>query len=162
MQKQKTLISTSAFLQNKQGKFLFLRRHDDAKWGASQWQLPGGKVDAKENNINAALQREIFEEISGKVSGLMLAGIGVTPIVSQKYLKKGFRWHVRMYYAGKLNGKIKLSKEHNDFAWFSLQEALEYDLVNGLKKFIKNKMLKKKSKQKTKPKLKKVKRFLRR
>lgn len=54
-------------LYNNEGKVLAVSRKNDA----TQWGLPGGKVDPGESNREAAI-REIFEETAIKLNPLIL------------------------------------------------------------------------------------------
>ncbi|HEV8289800.1 MAG TPA: NUDIX hydrolase [Candidatus Norongarragalinales archaeon] len=112
-------IAAGAIIRNPQGKILFLKRSPKSSWGKLAWQLPGGKIDWGETPEHAAI-REVKEETGLTATKLKLAGI-----FSSKIHSRGSEYFVigPVYFA-KAKGKVNISHEHVDYAWFSLPEAL--------------------------------------
>ena len=128
---KKIAVACSAFLENEKNQFLFLKRAESSSWGKNQWQLAEGKMEWGESP-EQTIEREIMEETNCKAQNLKFIGYQTVNIQA-----KGNDYHVLILnFKGKLEGKIKLSEEHSEFAWWELKESLKENLVVGLKEFI--------------------------
>ena len=129
---KKIIVHVSAFLKNKNGEYLFLKRSEDSSWAPSIFDLPGGKMEWGEHPLDT-LGRELLEEIGTVASNITFAGMQ-TRITELKNVK----YHVlKLYYFGTISTDVKLNDEHQSFKWFTIKEALEAnDIVDGIKKFI--------------------------
>ncbi len=95
---------------NNENKVLCLLRSETDEWKPLCWGLPGGHIDEGEYPYNGVL-REAKEETNLDV-GAFYCGV-----------RKGVDgWDIYVYCAEKYSGDIKLSFEHSDYAWFSLEE----------------------------------------
>lgn len=47
-----------------EGKFLLVQHHNRLPGTIGKWGLPGGRVEASDANLEAALHRELFEEFA--------------------------------------------------------------------------------------------------
>src|SRR3989344_8932961 len=122
------------------GKYLIVRRGPGKKRFPSMWTVPGGKLETSDysdlpkdtafywyNVLEKTLQREVKEEV------------GIT-IKNVEYLTSLATIHadgnpslVISCVAKYFSGKIKLQKEESeDFAWVSLKEAKNYELIDGI------------------------------
>ena len=100
-------------------EILLLRSAECYSWGP-----PKGHLEAKENPIEAAL-RETFEETGITLDQIELLD-GFQELVS--YYSRSKRFKTVAYYLGTLSdveAKIHLSKEHCEFIWTSLSDALQ-------------------------------------
>lgn len=132
MLEKKISIGVSALLSNSKGDFLFLKRSGNNSWGVGEWQLPEGKPEWGETPIQA-LKREILEETGCKVKKLELVGTSASQLEA-----KGFDyWVVRIIFKGKIKGKIKLDKDHSDYAFWNMKKALKQELAHGVRKALK-------------------------
>ena len=96
-------------LLKKDGVCLFLR---DAESGFLD--LPGGRINHDERDvpIEKILQREIAEEIGGKVRYKINK-----PAFQYRAAKDGQDIFITVYEAEYLSGEIVLSPDHNEIAW---------------------------------------------
>ncbi len=110
-------VGVKILLQNKDGKYLLLRRslikYPDIK---GRWDIVGGRIEPGTNLIEN-LQREVDEETKLKI-------IGEPKIVAaQDILRKPGYHIVRLTYLGNVEGEIELDTSENDsYQWLSLSE----------------------------------------
>ena len=107
--------AAKAVIQNAEGKILFLKRSPSRSSGDS-WDLAGGLVEVGEED-KTALRREIQEEL------------GVDAMVGDELGRWTFHRSldnrlvgVTNYSVKLLSTDIRLSEEHVDFRWVSLEE----------------------------------------
>jgi len=117
----KSILTIKAVVLDEKGKVLLLKRSKKSL-NAGKWDLPGGHLD-KGESIEEALKREVSEETGLDVE--MGEILGFTefekPAKQFKQEKRGLR-----FLAYLKSGEVKLNKdEHQDFGWFSFDEALE-------------------------------------
>lgn len=106
-------IRTNAFILNKHGQFLLLRRSLTDEFCPGGWELPGGKVEHGEDSVDSCI-RETKEE----------AGIDIKvfyPITSYSYMmpEEGIIKHMTqiVYLCATESDDIKISDEHSDYMW---------------------------------------------
>ena len=125
-------IRTNAFIVNKYGQFLLLRRSLTDEFCAGYWELPGGKVEHGED-AKEACQRETEEE----------AGIDITvlyPLTSYSYMmpEEGIEKHMTqiIYFCTTLDEKVNISPEHSDYLWadFAHVESLSDEQMSPIVK----------------------------
>lgn len=136
---KKIIVWVGAFLKNKEGKFVVLRRSKTSSWGIDQWQLPGGKMEWGEKP-EYTLSREVEEETGFKVSNPELVSVGTTNVIA-----KNVDHHaVQLFYkvdVGAEDPKIRISHEHDDYRLVNRDEALGMDLIEGLAEIIRKSKL---------------------
>lgn len=114
-------IGGRAFVRDREGRILLIRRSREVKWDPGLWELPGGKADYGET-IEQALVREVREE----------TGLGLDvgrPVHVSHFTKEPF-WVTTVVFACKAGGgDVRLSDEHEDFAWVDLDAVTEQDLT---------------------------------
>ncbi|MFQ6009859.1 MAG: NUDIX domain-containing protein [Candidatus Aenigmatarchaeota archaeon] len=108
-------------------KYLMVRRSRYSKTYPNQWQFPEGGVKFGEEPLQA-LKRELNEETKLKIRNAKLLGINSSTI---KYFNKRIYHFVRLLYSCKASGKIKLSRKHNDYNWFTKKEIKSLRLLKG-------------------------------
>lgn len=120
-----------AFVFNKKGKFLTMRRTKTAPTNPLKWDLPGGNVEFGENPLKSIL-REIKEETGLDVKS-------VTPIDIEGHLNLQNNYKIMLAYRAFVSkGKFSISWEHDLYKWVTADEFLKLKTTNKLKKFAKS------------------------
>ncbi|MCC7562918.1 MAG: NUDIX domain-containing protein [Methanobacterium sp.] len=123
-------LSVRVLLTDDEGKVLILKRSTNSRTNPGKWELPGGKVDQGES-FDHALLREVYEETKLKISLEHVVG------VSEQNLHVIRAVHIIM--SGEiLEGNLKLSSEHEGYAWVFFENLQEYDLADWLQDFVNN------------------------
>lgn len=109
----------------KNDKFLIIHRSNKARGDFHYWELPGGRLEFTESPIEA-LKREISEETGCEI-------ICSYPISTWSFFKNENTQVIGVTYAATVKDmKIKLSSEHDDFAWISSGEISKYNIYPAL------------------------------
>jgi 8-oxo-dGTP diphosphatase len=123
----------------KDGKFLITKRSSNEKSFPNQWTVPGGKLEIDDytkrpkdtsahwyNVFEKVLQREVKEEV----------GIGIKNIkylTSLAFIRDDNIPTIIVSLYGDPDGeKIKLNPELTEYAWVTLEEAKDYELIEGI------------------------------
>ena len=108
-------------------KALIIKRVLNDSYNPGLWEFPGGKLDAGQD-VGHTLEREILEE-----TGLLINAISRLVYFDSYVIGKGKnigKTLIELYGIADLTGGIlKLSKEHDDYAWKTYKEALGYELT---------------------------------
>ncbi|HVZ10850.1 MAG TPA: NUDIX domain-containing protein [Candidatus Paceibacterota bacterium] len=124
----------------KDGKYLITRRSQNKKRFPGMWTVPGGKMETNDylklpkdaefywyNVLERTLRREIKEEVGIDIDKIEY----VTSLATVH--SDGSPSLVISCMADYVSGEIKLQKEENDqFAWVSLEETKNYQLLDGI------------------------------
>jgi len=123
----------------KDGKYLITRRSPNKKKFPGSWTVPGGRLEVSDyaslpkdtehhwyNILEKTLRREVKEEVGIEIDNIdyltsltMLVGEHPAIVISCM--------------ADYTSGDIELQAEENDkYAWVSLEEAKEFDLIEGI------------------------------
>lgn len=121
-------LSVKVLIRDGQGRCLLLKRSMTSKGNPGKWDLPGGKAGVGET-LDEAARREVIEETGlrieiGRVLG---AAESESPIARIAYLILEGR---------ALSGEIRLSKEHEEFAWVTPNSLGKLDLVRQFREFM--------------------------
>ena len=122
-------LTMRGIVKNSEGKILVLRRHPKSKTNPHRWELPGGKIEKCEY-FDEALVREIKEE-----TGLNVKVGDFCEAVQDDYTHK--RTVQLIMYAKDITGEVKISDEHDDWMWASLDEINSLEITSSLEKIIK-------------------------
>ena len=117
----------------KDNKVLVVRRSSAEPYLTGYYELPGGKVDFGDHP-KESLEREFMEEVNLKI--IALYPYRVFTYVSDK----GNRHTVELVYFVKIDDdvkNIKLSEEHDDFKWISVDEVNTLQISDEIKTNIK-------------------------
>jgi 8-oxo-dGTP diphosphatase len=121
----KFIVVVSLVIEH-EGAVLLARRHPESEHAPGAWDVISGRVEAGESPHEAA-QREGWEE-----TGLHI-DVGA-PIDTFHFLRGpdrdeaiGITFRCRAH-----DRKAKLSKEHTEFAWVTLEQARKHALPKGL------------------------------
>ena len=108
------------------GRVLLARRHPAKDHAPSAWETISGRVEAGEAPA-AAASREALEETGLAVEVL-------APIATFRFKRgpdgeeaTGITFHCKAR-----DGQARLSEEHTEFSWVTLEQARNYGLPEGL------------------------------
>ena len=124
-------LTMRGIIKNDDGEILILKRHPKSRTDPDTWELPGGKVENGEF-FDEALLREIKEEtnLDCKVGDLAIA-------IQHDY---PFKRTVQMImYLDDVKGEVKISDEHTDARYASIDEIKTLTLSGCLEKVLKKK-----------------------
>ncbi|HEY8998987.1 MAG TPA: NUDIX hydrolase [Candidatus Saccharimonadales bacterium] len=137
-------LIAKAVVVNDKGEVLLLRRSKTAPHRPLQWDLPGGTVDDTDETYAHACAREIAEEASIAVEVKSLELTRAESVIATDGENAALTF---LYYVVRLAEvpEVKLSYEHDQFKWLSLDEAIklsEYDRQRRTLEYIRdNKLL---------------------
>lgn len=120
-----------AIIKDSDNNILILKRSPDSRSNPECWELPGGKVEPGES-FDHALVREINEETGLNITLKRAAGI------AQQDLPHIHSVHVIMKVEVD-SGDFKISEEHTDFKWASLDHIKSLKLSNWFEAFLEEK-----------------------
>ncbi|MEK6918870.1 MAG: NUDIX domain-containing protein [Nanoarchaeota archaeon] len=123
------------------GKFLIAKRSLSEKSFPGRWTVPGGKLETSDymnkpkdtpdcwyNILESVVMREVKEETN---LDIVPSSIGyVTSMVFSR--PDGIPAIIVSLYANPVCDHIKLSDELTEYAWVTLTEAKNYDLIEGI------------------------------
>ena len=123
----------------KDGKYLITKRASHEKVYPNMWTVPGGKLEVSDyskrkkdtsdhwyNVFENVLIREIKEETNLEINNIRY-------LTNLTFIRPdNIPVVVISLYADYKNGEIKLCKDMQDYAWVSLEEAKNYDLIAGI------------------------------
>ena len=119
--------ATAAFIVNDNDEMLVVRRAKEPAKGTLD--LPGGFVDMGET-VEEGMVREIKEETNLDVS------VGdFCEAIQNDYSHK--RTVQIMMYLENIEGEVKISDEHTDWKWATLEEIKTLNISTSLKKLLK-------------------------
>jgi 8-oxo-dGTP diphosphatase len=121
-------ISAKAFVFNKSGKFLTMRRTKTAPSNPLTWDLPGGDIEYGEEP-KKAIVREIKEE-----TGFIPKNLSTIDAVAKIY-HGDLYWVTLAYRCEVGKGKLRISWEHDLYKWVTPREFLALDIPQKLKRF---------------------------
>jgi len=122
------IVSVYTILRNEKGEFLLLRRSENSHSNPGKWDLPGGKLISGEN-LEEGIVREVWEETGVSIVPGEIAGYATFELPEKKVIAV-------VYDGGYMITDVKLSEEHTEYTWISLDSIIELsDLPNYFKKF---------------------------
>ena len=124
----------------KDGKYLITRRSPNKKRFPGMWTVPGGKMETSDylqlpkdtehywyNILERTLRREVKEEVGIDIENIFY----VTSLATVH--ADGSPSLVISCMAGYIGGDIKLNEDESDrYAWVNLEEAKNYQLLDGI------------------------------
>lgn len=115
-------------LLKKEDKILILKRDPSSRTNPNRWELPGGKVDPGED-FDKALIREFMEETTLKIKIGDLVGA-----VQEDFPHK--RTIAIIMNVKALFGEVKISNEHIDWQWATIDEIKNLAISGWFKKLL--------------------------
>ncbi|HIH74818.1 MAG TPA: NUDIX domain-containing protein [Methanosarcina sp.] len=110
------IVSVYALIRNEKGEFLLLRRSENSRTNPGKWDLPGGKVNPGES-LKEGVIREVWEEtgisiVSGDIAGEVNFELSEKKVIAI------------VFDGGYVISDVKLSYEHMEYTWISLENIL--------------------------------------
>lgn len=132
-------IVVTGIIVNSEGKCLITKRAEWEKAFLGRWTVPGGKVEALDyvlrkrdtphhwyNVIENILKKEVKEEVE-----LEIKDIGY--VTSLVYIREDQApCMIISLYANAKTEDVKLDSSLTEYAWVDLEEAKNYDLIEGI------------------------------
>jgi 8-oxo-dGTP diphosphatase len=118
-------VGTGAIIE-KDNTFLILKRSPKKDASPNKWEVVTGRLELDEDPKDGA-RREINEEVQIETEFVMPVGTGFFYRVS-----KDFPMAFIVFWFRYISGNVKLSWEHTEYKWVTLDEALK---INELKYF---------------------------
>lgn len=125
MRGQIVILMATALIESK-GKYLVVKRSDKNLTNKGRWQFPEGKVKFGEDLLKA-LKREVEEETNLVVIDAKLIGIHSSIMQEARGAFRIFR----SVFKCKVIGKVKLSKEHSEYAWINKRDLEKLNFLEG-------------------------------
>ncbi len=132
-------VVVTGILVNKEGKFLIAKRAEWEKAFPRKWTVPGGKFEVLDyvlrekdtpshwyNVFEDLLKREVKEEV-----GLEIEDIGY--VTSMVYIRPDkIPCLIVSLYAKAKESEVRLCNALTEYKWVSLEEAKNYELIDGI------------------------------
>lgn len=133
------IVVTGILVHPETGKFLITKRADWEKAFPGRWTVPGGKMEVldyvlKEKDTSShwynvfedLLKREVREEV-----GLEVKKIGY--VTSMVYIRPDkIPCLIVSLFAEPIGESVRLCEALTEYAWVDLEEAKDYDLIEGI------------------------------
>lgn len=116
----------------KKDKVLILQRHDNEKIYPGMWELPSGKREPLEQSEHSLL-REIKEETGLNVEILTPISVFDYQIEGENEIKDSTQIN---FLLNAKSDEVKLSDEHQAFAWITKKELENFNLSEATRKVI--------------------------
>ncbi|MBI4116645.1 NUDIX domain-containing protein [Candidatus Pacearchaeota archaeon] len=134
-------VVVTGILIDENGKYLIAKRSEKEKAFPGKWTVPGGKLEVLDYILRKkdtsehwygvfedVLRREVKEEVDLKISD-------VGYVTNMVYLRSDGIPCIIVSLDAKVSGKnpeVNLCDALTDFAWVNLDEAKNYDLIEGI------------------------------
>lgn len=132
-------VVVTGILISKEGKFLIAKRAEWEKAFPGRWTVPGGKLEVLDyilrdkdtphhwyNIFEDLLKREVKEEVALDIEN-------IDYITSMVYIRPDkIPCLIVSLYANAKSENVKLCNALTDYAWVTLEEAKNYDLIEGI------------------------------
>jgi len=128
---QKIVLGAVIFKKN--DKILILQRCNSEDIFPGMWELPSGKREFLETSQDS-LAREVKEETGLNIEVVMPCSVFEYQIEKPKEVKDSTQIN---FIVKTKTVKVKLSSEHQNYAWISESELEDYELSQKTKKGIK-------------------------
>ena len=123
----------------KDGKYLIAKRSMEEKAFPGLWTVPGGKIEVDDykslpkdtgshwyNVFENALRREVMEEVGIEIGNIRY-------LTSLAFFRPdGIPTIVVSFFADYSDGDVVLNDELSEFVWVTLEEAREYEFIEGI------------------------------
>ena len=120
------VATVGALIHDGSGKLLMIRTH---KW-SDLWGIPGGKIERNEPS-ETALKREILEETGLEITNIRF--VMVQDCIDSPEFMRPEHFLLLNYLAKASSHEVTLNEEAEDFAWVTVEQALQLDLNTATK-----------------------------
>lgn len=132
-------VVVTGILINKEGRFLITKRADLEKAFPGRWTVPGGKLEVLDyalrekdtshhwyNIFENLLKREVMEEVKLEVKN-------IDYVTSMVYIRPDrVPCLIISLFAECITENVTLCAALTDYAWVDIEEAKNYDLIEGI------------------------------
>jgi 8-oxo-dGTP pyrophosphatase MutT (NUDIX family) len=133
-------IAVTGIIKNAEGKYLICKRSENEKAFPGKWCVPGGKIEMGDflntpkdtsdhwfNVFEKVLCREILEE-----TGIKIKNIGY--VSNLAFIRpNGYSTVIVSLHGDHAEGEVCLQEDELvDYAWVTLEEAKNYDLIENI------------------------------
>ncbi len=126
-------VGVKILLKNKKGEYLvMLRSAEKYPEAGAKWEIAGGRINPG-TPLLENLKREVLEETGLEV-------IGEPKLIFAQDILRPHKHIVRLTYLGEAAGKVKLSDEHTDFKWLTLQKISKLKPIDSYLKEVLEKL----------------------
>lgn len=139
MKEEKAHYVVATAIIVKDGKYLITKRAPHEKAFPNQWTVPGGKLEKADyintkkdtnshwyNVLEKALRREVKEETSLEIKDIEY-------LTSLTFIRPdNVPTLILSFYANYISGEIELDEDHTEYKWVTLEEAKDYQLIEGI------------------------------
>jgi 8-oxo-dGTP diphosphatase len=124
----KKVLAAGGLVYNSAGQFLILQTTKAKDKG--KWVIPGGKIEAHENEIDA-FKREVFEETGLDIRNTQLLG-------TREYVsRRGNPYQLFDYTSTVLDyAAVKINNESSAYAWISVEQISDYQFPESIRHFL--------------------------
>ncbi len=130
------VLAVKAVIFDNEGRCLLIRRSDRCRNFVGKWEWPGGKVDPGED-FTTAVVREVKEETSLDAEIIALAGATQFDMPPDEQTgRPALRVVLLCMETQVIAGEVRLSEEHDDFAWVSPSEFNTLEMPEQIKPFM--------------------------
>lgn len=120
-------LSAKVVIRDMSGRCLLLKRSSSSRGNPGKWDFPGGKLEVGED-FDAGLLREVAEETGLTISLARVAGAAESELPDRRV--------AYLILEGRLqDGQVRLSSEHDDYAWVTLEELPGTGLAEQFRPF---------------------------
>ena len=122
----------------KEGKYLITKRALNKKAFPGKWTVPGGRLELNDyinepkdtsehwyNVVEKVLRREVKEEVGLEIKNIRY-------LTSMTFMRGEEPCLIISLIADHHDGEVNLNEESIDHAWVSLEEARDYELIEGI------------------------------
>jgi 8-oxo-dGTP diphosphatase len=117
----------------REGKILILQRHKDEDVYPNMWELPSGKREPLEPSEDSLI-REVKEETGLDIKIIMPFSVFDYQVEKLDEIRDSTQ--INFLVTPINNKEVKLSEEHQAFAWITKDEIDKYELTDATKKVI--------------------------
>ena len=119
---QKVVLAGVVF--NKKAEVLILQRNTNEDIYPGMWELPSGKREFLESSLDS-LKREVKEEAGLDIMVVQLCSVFEYKIEKPTEIRDSTQIN---FIVVSNSSKVRLSEEHQNFAWISKDDVNKYDM----------------------------------